>query len=188
MSFNAEDFLTDVSWEKFDELKKPELLALSTYYELGFKQNKRKQVIKNALIDVLVEEELLDEACLDKKKEVQTQFEGDVVKLKELEIKAQIEMEKLKIEEEEKMVKLDIEKKKLDIEQQRLQVDQELKAKENTQKLEMEERLKEKEIEEKYKLEHEKLEKLGDSLSLTHKDFDPAKHIYGWFLSFKRQR
>lgn len=52
MSFNAEEFLKEVTWEKFDELKKPAILALANYYEMGFKQSTRKQVIKNALIGV----------------------------------------------------------------------------------------------------------------------------------------
>ena len=111
MAFNAEDFMKDVTWEKFDELKKPALFALSTYYELGFKQITRKQVLKNALIDVLVGDDLLEVACLEKKVEVQTQFDGDVFKLKELEFKMQLEMEKLKFEEQEKMVKLEMENK-----------------------------------------------------------------------------
>ena len=76
MSFNAEDYIKAVTRENFDELKKPELFALSNYYEMGYKQNTRKQIIKNGLIDVLVGDDLLDIACLDKKEEVQTQFEG----------------------------------------------------------------------------------------------------------------
>ena len=31
MVFNAEDFVQDVSWEAFDEFKKPELMALAQY-------------------------------------------------------------------------------------------------------------------------------------------------------------
>ena len=34
MPFSAEDFITNVSWEAFDELKKPELMALTQYLDL----------------------------------------------------------------------------------------------------------------------------------------------------------
>ena len=77
MSFIAEDYLKAVTWE-FDAFNKTKLLALSTYYEMGFKQNTWKPIINNGLIDVLVGEDLLDTSCLEKKEEVQLQFEGGV--------------------------------------------------------------------------------------------------------------
>ena len=51
MPFSAENFVTNVSWEAFDELKKPELMALDQYLELEVKHAMRKQVIKNILIE-----------------------------------------------------------------------------------------------------------------------------------------
>ena len=54
MSFNAEDYIKTVTWENFDELKKPALFALSNYHKMGYKQNTRKQIIKNGLIDVIM--------------------------------------------------------------------------------------------------------------------------------------
>ena len=61
MSFSAEDFFTNVSWEAFDELKKPELMALAQYLEIQVIHAMRKQVIENILIDRLVDDDLLDE-------------------------------------------------------------------------------------------------------------------------------
>ena len=111
--FNAEEFLnTEVTWEKFDELKKPELFALSQYYDLGLKQATRKPIIKNALIDVLIGEEILDPSFSERKVDIQTQFGGDAVKLKELEI--QLEMKKM----DQEQMKYEIEmqqKEKLEI-------------------------------------------------------------------------
>ena len=98
-----------MTWEEFDELKKTELLALANYYEMGFKQNSRKQIIKNGLIDVLVGDDLLEKECLEKKEDIQTHFEGDAVKIKEMELKMQLEMKNLQVEEHEKMEKLQIE-------------------------------------------------------------------------------
>ena len=177
MSFNAEDYIKAVTWENFDELKKPELFALSNYYEMGCKQNTRKQIIKNGLIDVLVGDDLLDIACLDKKEEVQTQFEGDVVKLKELDLKMQIELEKLnfekeklKIEEEERKAKLEMEKA---LRQQEIDADTAIKQKElDLKQKELE--LKQKEMTDKMALEHEKLAK---GVLHKSKDFDATKHI-----------
>ena len=67
MPFSAEDFVTNVSWEPFDELKKPDLMALAQYVELQVKHTMRKQVIKNILIDRLVDDDLLDEFYLEEK-------------------------------------------------------------------------------------------------------------------------
>ena len=34
MAFVPEDFVLNVSWEAFDELKKPDLMALAAYLEM----------------------------------------------------------------------------------------------------------------------------------------------------------
>ena len=92
VEFKAEEFLETINWEKFDELKKPDLLAFAQHYDLKVKQATRKQIIKNALIDVLVGEDIFDESYLEEKLEVE--IGGDsAFKLKELEI--QLELRKM---------------------------------------------------------------------------------------------
>ena len=71
MAFNAEEFMEDVTWERFDVLKKPELMTLATLLNLQVKHAMRKQEIKNKLIDCLVEDDLLDEFDLDNKIEIE---------------------------------------------------------------------------------------------------------------------
>ena len=85
VKFSAEDFVTNVSWEAFDELKKPELMALAQNLELEVKHAMRKQVIKNMLIDRLVDDDLLDEFYLEEKVDLQDESDS-TVKLKQLEI------------------------------------------------------------------------------------------------------
>ena len=67
MSFNPEEFVKDVDWEKFDVLKKPQLMTLAQFFDLDVKHAMRKQAIKNMLIDRLVEDDLLEEFCLESK-------------------------------------------------------------------------------------------------------------------------
>ena len=109
MSFSAEDFVTNVSWEAFDELKKPELMALAQYLELEVKHAMRKQVIKNILIDRLVDDDLLDEFYLEEKVDLQDESDS-AVNLKQLEIQKEMEMAKLQLEQDrlamEKEIKL----------------------------------------------------------------------------------
>ena len=71
MAFVAEEFVQDVTWEAFDELKKPELMALAQYLNVQVKHAMRKQEIKNMLIDRLVEDDLLDQFDLDNKIEIE---------------------------------------------------------------------------------------------------------------------
>ena len=82
MPFSAEDFVKNVSWEAFDELKNPELMALAQYLELKVKHAIRKQVIKNILIDRLVDDDLLDQFYLEKKVDLQDESDS-TVKLKQ---------------------------------------------------------------------------------------------------------
>ena len=52
MAFNAEEFLEHVTWEAFDELKKPEFkMTLAKELHLEVKHAMCKQEIKNMLID-----------------------------------------------------------------------------------------------------------------------------------------
>ena len=58
MAFNAEEYLENVTWEAFDELKKPDLMTLAKELKLDVKHAMRKQEIKNMLIDRLVDDDL----------------------------------------------------------------------------------------------------------------------------------
>ncbi|XP_071824592.1 uncharacterized protein [Apostichopus japonicus] len=117
MAFVAEDFVQDVTWEVFDELKKPDLMALAVYLEIEVKHAMRKQVIKNTLIDRLVADDLLDEKCLENKVEILDSSDS-AVKLKQLEIQKEIEMTRLEMEERIKLkeieAKVQMEKDKLE--------------------------------------------------------------------------
>ena len=100
MAFNVEEFMEDVAWERFDVLKKPELMTLAMHLNLQVKHAMRKQEIKNKLIDRLVEDDLLDEFDLDNKIEIEDDGADSAVKLKRLELQQEIEMTKLKLEQE----------------------------------------------------------------------------------------
>ena len=83
MAFNAEEFMTKVTWEAFDALKKSDLMVLATYLLIGLKHAMRKQEIKNMLIDRLVSDDLLDKECLDNKVEI-LDSSNSAVKLKQI--------------------------------------------------------------------------------------------------------
>ena len=63
MAFNTEDFLKAITWEAFDVLKKPDLMALAACLGMDMKHISpmRKQKM---LIDCLVGDHLLEEECL----------------------------------------------------------------------------------------------------------------------------
>ena len=153
MDFNPEEFLQDVTWEGFDVLRKPELMSLAKYLDLDVKHAMRKQVIKNMLIDSLVEDDLLDEFDLDNKIDV----EGSDTKFKELQIKEQLQMQKeielakLQMQEKERLDKLAFEQQKWALEKQKL----DMQEQERKDKLVQEE----KEREERLKIEKEEKEK-----------------------------
>ena len=174
MAFVAEDFVQDVTWEAFDELKKPDLMALAQYLNVEVKHAMRKQEIKNILIDRLVEDDLLDGFCLDHKVIVDDGSDN-AVKLKQLEIQKEIELAKLQIQEQERKEKLEVEKAikqqeldaRLQLEKEKLQMEKE--------KFELEKELKQKELDAKIKLEQDKLHKHGSSTSSS--QFDATKNI-----------
>ena len=130
MAFAAEEFIQGITWEAFDELKKPDLMTLAAYLEIDVKHAMRKQVIKNMLIDRLVTDDLLGQECLENKIEILDSSDS-AIKLKQLEIQKELEMAKLQIEQEQLQHKLQIEeqerKEKLDLERSLKQ--QELDAK-----------------------------------------------------------
>ena len=136
MPFSAEDFVTNVSWEAFDELKNPELMALAQYLDLQVKHAMRKQEITNKLIDRLVEDDLLDEFDLDNKIEIEDDGADSAVKLKRLELQQEMELAKLKLEQERLKIEEQERKEKLQLEQERLKIEQ----KEREDRLAMEKR------------------------------------------------
>ena len=86
----------------------------------------RKQEIKHILIDRLVEDELLDEFCLDHKVVVDDGTDN-AVKLKQLEIQKKIELAKLQTQQQELDAKLQMEPKER---QDRLAMEERIKTKE----------------------------------------------------------
>ena len=157
MAFNAEEFLKGVTWEVFDELKKPDLMALATYLGIEVKHSMRKPVIKNMLIDHLVADDLLDEECLENKIEILDSSDS-AVKLKQLEIQEKIEMAKLQMkaeqEEKERQERLQLEKEKLQIQEQERQEKLQLEK----EKLDLEKALKQQELDAKLQFEQKERE------------------------------
>ena len=173
MAFNAEEFLENVTWEAFDELKKPDLMTLAKELNLDVKHAMRKQEIKNILIDRLVADDLLDEECLENKVEVLDSSDA-AVKLKQLEIQEKIELVKLQMQEQERKEKLVMEKA---FKQQELDAKLQMEQKEREDRLQMEKEIKLKEIEAKVQMEKDKLEKQGSSGASSHSGFDATKNI-----------
>ena len=159
--------MKNVSWEAFEELKKPELMALAQYLELEVKHAMRKQEIKNKLIDRLVEDDLLDEFDLDNK--IEDDGADSAVKLKRLELQQEMEMAKLKLEQERLKIEEQERKEKLQLEQERLKIEQD--------RLAMEKEIELKEIEARVQIEKDKLEKQGSSGASSHTGFDATKNI-----------
>ena len=95
MEFNAEEFIKVITWESFDELKKPDVMALAAYLGIEVEHALRKQVIKNTLIE-LVTDDLLGEECLENKVEILDSSDA-AVKSKQLEIQEKVELAKLQM-------------------------------------------------------------------------------------------
>ena len=125
MAFNAEEFITGITWERFDELTKPKLIKLGQHLDLELDQSMRKQEIKNFVIDALVEENIFEESYLDKKVEILADIDSDAVKLKQLEIQKELDLKKLELEmkakEFELQERLKLEKEKIQFEEQERQ-------------------------------------------------------------------
>ena len=110
MEFNPEEFIEQITWEKFDELRKPELMKLAKHFGLEAKHAMRKQVIKNNLIKTLVQEDVWDDSYLERIQAVQEQGESDAFKLKELEIQKELEIELKKMEMEQKQKEMEMQR------------------------------------------------------------------------------
>ena len=91
MAFDAGKFLKTPDLESFDNLKKEELVLLAKQLKLVFKVSMRKQIIKNLVIDKLVDAEILGEEALELKVE-----NIDAFKLKQLKIEHKLKLKKMK--------------------------------------------------------------------------------------------
>ncbi|VDI35428.1 Hypothetical predicted protein [Mytilus galloprovincialis] len=104
-------FLKTPDLESFDNLKKEELVLLAKHLKLDFKVSMRKQIIKNLVIDKLVDAEILGEEALELKVE-----NIDAFKLKQLELEHELKIKELEIRKEDefklKELELKMEKEK----------------------------------------------------------------------------
>ena len=116
-------------------------MALAQYLELEVKHARRKQVIKNILIDRLVDDELLDQFYLEEKVDLQDESDS-AFKLKQLEIQKEMEMAKMELEKALKRQELDA---RLQMEKEKFQ----MKEKEKQERLAFEKEKFEKELEAK---------------------------------------
>ncbi|VDI14070.1 Hypothetical predicted protein [Mytilus galloprovincialis] len=171
MAFDADKFLKTPDLESFDNLKKEELVLIAKHLKLDFKVSMRKQIIKNLVIDKLVDAEILGEEALELKLELEHEL-----KLKELEIRKEDELKLKQHEFKLKQAELEM-KERLEIEKK--EKEDEFKLKE----LEMKEREKIKELEMRERLEMEKLKieiiKEESNYKVQSKSdyFDAAKNI-----------
>ncbi|VDI41137.1 Hypothetical predicted protein [Mytilus galloprovincialis] len=92
MAFDAGKFLKTPDLEGFDNLKKEELVLLAKHLKLDFKVSMRKQIIKNLVIDKLVDAEILGEEALELKVE-----NVDAFKLKQLELEHELKLKELEM-------------------------------------------------------------------------------------------
>ncbi|VDH97108.1 Hypothetical predicted protein [Mytilus galloprovincialis] len=167
MAFDAGKFLKTPDLEGFDKLKKEELVLLAKHLKLDFRVSMRKQIIKNLVIDKLVDAEILGEEALDLKVE-----NVDAFKIKQLELEHQLKLKELEMKETEKIKELEM--------KERLEMDK--KEKEDEFKLkELEMKLKELEMKERLEMEKMKIEmaKEESNTKVQSKSeyFDAAKNI-----------
>ncbi|VDI74078.1 Hypothetical predicted protein [Mytilus galloprovincialis] len=160
MAFDAGKFLKTPDLESFDNLKKEELVLLAKQLKLVFKVSMRKQIIKNLVIDKLVDAEILGEEALELKVE-----NVDAFKLKQLELEHELRLKELEMKE-------------------RLEMDKQEKEKEDEFKLKQDElKLKQAELEMRERLEMEKLkiemvkEESNTKVQSKSDYFDAAKNI-----------
>ncbi|CAC5410426.1 unnamed protein product [Mytilus coruscus] len=163
MAFDAGKFLKTPDLEGFDDLKKEELVLFARHLKLDFRVSMRKQIIKNLVIDKLVDAECFGEEALELKVE-----NVDAFKLKQLELEHELKLKQLEKEKAELEMKERLEMEKM--KEKEKEDDFKLKQAE----LEMRERL---EIE-KMKIEMAKEESNTKFQSKSeHFNFDAAKNI-----------
>ncbi|VDI19808.1 Hypothetical predicted protein [Mytilus galloprovincialis] len=187
MAFDAGIFLKTPDLESFDNLKKEELVLLAKELKLVFKVSMRKQIIKNLVIDKLVDAEILGEEALELKVE-----NIDAFKLKQLELEHELKLKELEMKEIEKRKEDEFKLKQAELEmKERLEIERKEKEDEfKLKELEMKERekikedeLKLKELEMRERLEMEKLkiemvkEESNTKVQSKSDYFDAAKNI-----------
>ncbi|VDI77003.1 Hypothetical predicted protein [Mytilus galloprovincialis] len=130
MAFDAGKFLKTPDLESFDNLKKEELVLLAKHLKLVFKVSMRKQIIKNLVIDKLVDAEILGEEALELKVE-----NVDAFKLKQLELEHELKLKqaetgnegkvgngKKEKEDELELKELKMERKRLEMEKLKIEM------------------------------------------------------------------
>ncbi|VDI75778.1 Hypothetical predicted protein [Mytilus galloprovincialis] len=132
MAFDAGNFLKTPDLESFDNLKKEELVLLAKHLKLDFRVSMRKQIIKNLVIDKLVDAEILGEEALDLKVE-----NVDAFKLKQLELEHKLKLKELEMKETEKIKELEM-KERLEMDKKEKEDELKLKELEMRERLEME--------------------------------------------------
>lgn len=145
MAFDAGNFLKTPDLESFDNLKKEELVLLAKELKLVFKVSMRKQIIKNLVIDKLVDAEILGKEALELKVE-----NIDAFKLKQLELEHERKLKELEMNLKE------MEKRKED-EFKLKQAELKMKERLEMDKKEKEDEFKLKELEMRERLEMEKM-------------------------------
>ncbi|VDI03139.1 Hypothetical predicted protein [Mytilus galloprovincialis] len=143
MAFDAGKVLKTPDLEGFDNLKKEELVLLAKHLKLDFKVSMRKQIIKNLVIDKLVDAEILGEEALELKVE-----NIDALKLKQLELEHELKLKEFEMKEMEKRKEDELKLK---------QAEHEMKERLEMDKKEKEDVFKVKELEMKERLEMEKM-------------------------------
>ena len=81
MVFEVSNFLEKPDLEEFDNLKKDDLVLLAKHLKIDFKASMRKLIIKNLVIDKLVDTNIFGEEILKLKVE-----RVDALKLNQLEL------------------------------------------------------------------------------------------------------
>ncbi|VDI00645.1 Hypothetical predicted protein [Mytilus galloprovincialis] len=138
MATDAGKFLKTPDLESFDNLKKEELVLLAKHLKLNFKVSMRKQIIKNLVIDKIVDAEILGEEALELKVE-----NVDAFKLKQLEIEHEFKLKQVELEMKER---LEMEKKEKEDEFKLKQAELEMKERLEMEKKEKEDEFKLKEL------------------------------------------
>ena len=171
MAFDAGKFLKTPDLEGFDNLKKEELVLLAKHLKLDFKVSMRKQIIKNLVIDKLVDAEILGEEALELKVE-----NIDAFKLKQLELEHELKLKELEIRKEDE---LKLKQDELKLKQGELEMKERLEM----EKKEKEDEFKLKELEMRERLEMEKMkiemvkEESNTKVQRKSEYFDAAKNI-----------
>jgi len=171
---------SDFSWEDFNSLKKDPLVQLAGFYKLNIPQRERKVVFKKALIEYLIDSEIVDESWENYLEDLQVPTKGDH-SLEIEQMRLEFERERLAKEERDRERELEVrerlEREKLLIERERLaKKERELEVQERLEreKVKKEEKLEREKLEIQERLERERLELEREKIRNSH-SFDPSK-------------